>query len=77
MNKTGDYIQLEDMVSKDPNGIDCPYYIMYPKDMMGSILTSVAAIVVFTISPNEFYGLISSYAYGSETSKIYYEIEEN
>ena len=77
VNKTGDYIQLEDMAAKDPSGIDCPYYIMYPKDMMGSILTNVAAIVVFTISPNVFYNLVASYAYNSTTIKIYYEIEEN
>lgn len=76
VNETGEYVQLEDMVSKDPNGMGCPYYIMYPKDMMGTVLTNVAAIVVFTILPNAFHELISSYAYGSETIKIYYEIEE-
>ena len=75
-NGTGELIQIEDMISKDANGIGCPYFVMYPKNMMGEILTTVAAVVCFTTYGNTYFDLVASYMFGDVNIKIYYEIEE-
>ena len=75
-NGTGELIQIEDMISKDANGIGYPYFVMYPKNMMGEILTTVAAVVCFTTYGNTYFDLVASHMFGDVNLKIYYEIEE-
>lgn len=76
VNGTGEYISLEDMVSKDPNGLVSPYYVMYINSMLGSYLPNVVAAVVYTSIPGSFYDLVSQTGFFGQIIKIYYEIEE-
>lgn len=75
VNGTDEYIQLEDMVAKDPMGLAAPYFIIYPKNASGNYST-VAASAVFPIGANNFCEMAGQYAFMDKTIKIYYEIEE-
>jgi hypothetical protein len=75
VNATDEYIQLEDMVAKDPDGVTSPYFIMYPKNTTG-IYAPVAAFAVFPKGENSFYREVGAYSFYGKTVKIYYEIEE-
>ncbi len=72
---TDEYIRIEDMVAHSPEGLTTPYYIMYPKNIVGNYF-NVAAHIVFTVVPNSFYDAIASFSFAEKTIKIYYEIEE-
>jgi hypothetical protein len=73
-NDTEEYIQLEDMVAKDPNGLGAPYFILYPKNTQGSFYT-VAAMVVFPTATNDFYDAVGKMLFMDKTIKIYYRLE--
>lgn len=73
VNGTGEYIQLEDMVAKDPVGVGAPYFIIYPKNAQN--IFTIAAVVTFIAATNGFFEAASSYLFGDKTIKIYYEIE--
>ena len=70
-NDTDNYLLLEDMVSYEP----VPYSVMYPKNMQGEFFP-VAALIVFSLTPNSFYDATELNLLESKTIKIYYEIEE-
>jgi hypothetical protein len=72
---TDEYIQLEDMVAKDPMGLGSSYFVMYPKNAQGVFYT-VAACVVFPTFPNSFYDAVDTGVFDNKTIKIYYDIEE-
>ena len=77
VNQTDDYIDLNDMVAKDTeNRYNAPYYIMFPKDMLGDFL-KIVAIVVFTSDTNQYHGAINAQLLFDKTIRIYYEIEDN
>lgn len=75
VNGTNEYIQLEDMVAKDPMGIGAPYFVIYPKNAQN--IFTIAAVVTFPSVPNGFFEAASAYSFNNKTIKIYYEIEEN
>lgn len=74
VNGTDEYLNFEDMVSKDPMGLLAPYYVMYPKNMQGQY-SDVVAVAVFSHATNGFYDAATNFVYSDKTIKIYYEIE--
>lgn len=76
VNQTDEYIVLEDMASKiNTFGIAVPYFIMYPKGMVGQYAPVIVASVIFpTYDYNEFCNQVDRFE--GKTIKIYYEIEE-
>jgi hypothetical protein len=75
VNGTDEYIQLEDMVAKDPEGLVNPYFVMYPKNATG-MYTTIAASAVFPQLKNRFHSAAASQAFVDKIIKIYYEVEE-
>lgn len=82
VDTTDEYLALEDMIAKDPEGI--PYFIMYPKNMMGltdgpdgDMMTVVCKVVFPLGTTNNFYSAVEAWLFMDNTIKIYYEIEEN
>ncbi|MBR2867868.1 MAG: hypothetical protein IKB88_02220 [Clostridia bacterium] len=78
MNQTNEYVSLEDVIAKDTeNGYSSPYYIMYPKNMIGNFFTTAAIVVFSAMSTNSFYTTVEANLFMDQKIKIYYEIEEN